>query len=76
MTDKRWTINPINEEQQQKEEPAAHRKAFMHLSLLDEIICFHADEIESDYLIEIGEKCKQLGKACDTLLNNRVGDMK
>ena len=44
----------------------------MHLSLLDEIICFRNEDIASDHLIEIGEKCKRLGVTCDKLLDNRI----
>jgi len=56
--------SPINE-------TPAHRLAFMHLSLLDEIICFRNDSIESDHLIEICEKCRRLSETCKILLDNR-----
>lgn len=48
-------------------------KAFMHLSLLDEIVCFRNDEIDYDYLLQIRDKCKQLGAGLDIIINNRNG---
>ena len=53
------------------DETPAHRLAFMHLSILDEIICFRSENIETDHLIEIGEKCRRLGEACNILIDGR-----
>ena len=52
-------------------EITATRKAFMHLSLLDEIICFRNEEIEYDALLVIRDKCKMLGAGLDKIIENR-----
>ena len=47
------------------------RKAFMHLSILDELICFRNENIEYDQLLVIRDKCKQLGAGLDVIISNR-----
>lgn len=57
----------------QSSDISAGRKAFMHLSHLDELICFNNEEMEYDQLLVIRDKCKQLGAGLDIIISNRDG---